>query len=342
MDADGNPTGAVNTAGYNIHAPVLAARPDAVSAAHTHTAFGTPWSANVEPFRAISQESVGLRLRSGVVRRRRGQGAVLRRGKRIATALGDTKLCILRNHCGGANQQPHQLGEGEDEGEIEEQLDRIGREVLGWFGEHKCLHEPTALRPAATTGQETVPAPTGWRMFQWLLASRIRSMPTRRTTPLMSTADTHQHDDHPNSNEPLASDRCKRAVHPDARAAEVEQDACGTHGPERRRQRIGRVERHLLHRHCRQDHAGDDWCVGIGVDVTCDLAPLDRRSLLGAVFERRLHPVEVGPPEQAGEDTGNDERHDRLSGEAAIVVERDDDRVSDRHDDLRPERRWRE
>ena len=86
-------------------------------------------------------------------------------GKRIATALGDTKLCILRNHCGGANQQPHQLVEREDEGEIEEQLDRIGCEVLGWFGEHKCLHELTALRPAAITGQETAPAPTGWRMF---------------------------------------------------------------------------------------------------------------------------------------------------------------------------------
>ena len=56
-DADGNPTGAVNTAGYHIHHPMLAARPDAVSASHTHTAFGTPWSANVEPFRAISQES---------------------------------------------------------------------------------------------------------------------------------------------------------------------------------------------------------------------------------------------------------------------------------------------
>src|ERR1041385_2075837 len=43
-DADGNSTGAVNTAGYNIHYPLLAARPDVVSASHTHTAFGTPWS----------------------------------------------------------------------------------------------------------------------------------------------------------------------------------------------------------------------------------------------------------------------------------------------------------
>ena len=54
---DFEPTGAVNTAGFNIHSPVLAARPEAVSAAHTHTQFGTPWAANVEPFRAISQES---------------------------------------------------------------------------------------------------------------------------------------------------------------------------------------------------------------------------------------------------------------------------------------------
>jgi ribulose-5-phosphate 4-epimerase/fuculose-1-phosphate aldolase len=56
-DADGNSTGAVNTAGYNIHHPLLATRPDVVSASHTHTAFGKPWSANVEPFRAISQEA---------------------------------------------------------------------------------------------------------------------------------------------------------------------------------------------------------------------------------------------------------------------------------------------
>ena len=56
-DAAGDYTGAVNTAGYNIHAPLLEARPEVVSAAHTHTQYGTPWSANVEPFSAISQES---------------------------------------------------------------------------------------------------------------------------------------------------------------------------------------------------------------------------------------------------------------------------------------------
>jgi len=54
---EGPDAGGINYAAHNIHWPVLAARPDLVSAAHTHTPFGTPWSANVEPFLAISPES---------------------------------------------------------------------------------------------------------------------------------------------------------------------------------------------------------------------------------------------------------------------------------------------
>lgn len=67
-DADGNATGAVNTAGYNIHHPLLAARPDVVSASHTHTAFGTM----VSQRRAVSRAQSGgvcLRVRSGPLRR---------------------------------------------------------------------------------------------------------------------------------------------------------------------------------------------------------------------------------------------------------------------------------
>ncbi|MEZ5294701.1 MAG: class II aldolase/adducin family protein [Ilumatobacteraceae bacterium] len=82
---DFEPTGAVNTAGFNIHSPVLAARPEAVSAAHTHTQFGTPWAANVEPFRAISQESCVVR--PGDVRRREVEVLSYDGGKRIAAAL---------------------------------------------------------------------------------------------------------------------------------------------------------------------------------------------------------------------------------------------------------------
>ena len=54
---EGAPGIGINHAAYNIHQPILAAHPELHSAAHTHTAFGTPWSAHVEPFRALSQES---------------------------------------------------------------------------------------------------------------------------------------------------------------------------------------------------------------------------------------------------------------------------------------------
>ena len=38
--------GAINTAAYYIHHPILMARPDLVSAAHVHTGWGTPFSAD--------------------------------------------------------------------------------------------------------------------------------------------------------------------------------------------------------------------------------------------------------------------------------------------------------
>ena len=97
-DADGKPTGAVNTAGYNIHAPLLAARPDVVSAAHTHTGYGTPWSANVAPFRAISQESCAYVFDQALFDDEEVEVLSTDGGKRIAAALGDRKFCILRNH----------------------------------------------------------------------------------------------------------------------------------------------------------------------------------------------------------------------------------------------------
>ena len=97
-DADGNATGAVNTAGYYIHHPLLAARPDIVSASHTHTAFGTPWSANVEPFRALSQEACAFVFDQALFDDEEVEVLSIDGGKRIAAALGNRKFCILRNH----------------------------------------------------------------------------------------------------------------------------------------------------------------------------------------------------------------------------------------------------
>ena len=162
-DTDGNPTGAVNTAGYNIHAPVLAARPDAVSAAHTHTQFGTPWAANVEPFRALSQESCAFVFDQALFDDEEVEVLSYDGGKRIATSLGDSKLCILRNH--------GLLTVG---GSVEE--------AVGWFVMAERVAEVHVKAPAgkaisdeaaAVAAATLAPAPTGWRLFQWLLRSVV-------------------------------------------------------------------------------------------------------------------------------------------------------------------------
>jgi ribulose-5-phosphate 4-epimerase/fuculose-1-phosphate aldolase len=157
-DADGNLTGAVNTAGYNIHAPILAARPDAVSAAHTHTQFGTPWSANVEPFRAISQESCAFVFDQSMFDDEEVEVLTIDGGKRIAAAIGESKLCILRNHG----------------------LLTVGRSVeaaVGWFVMAERVAEVHVKAPAgrpisdeaAQIAAATLsPEPTGWRVFHWL------------------------------------------------------------------------------------------------------------------------------------------------------------------------------
>jgi ribulose-5-phosphate 4-epimerase/fuculose-1-phosphate aldolase len=48
VDSNGNVDPGINITAYNIHWPIHEARPDVVCAAHTHTPYGTPWSANAE------------------------------------------------------------------------------------------------------------------------------------------------------------------------------------------------------------------------------------------------------------------------------------------------------
>ena len=50
--------GPINTAAYHIHHPILMARPDAVSATHVHTGWGTPFAAEVRP--AVFLGAAGL------------------------------------------------------------------------------------------------------------------------------------------------------------------------------------------------------------------------------------------------------------------------------------------
>ncbi len=94
--ADGE--GGINVAAYYIHAPILAARPDAVSACHVHTTWGTPFSAEVRPIEPISQESCIFFEDHAIFDDEEVQVQSVEGGKRIAESLGPHRAVILRNH----------------------------------------------------------------------------------------------------------------------------------------------------------------------------------------------------------------------------------------------------
>lgn len=163
VDPDGNgvagPTAAgVNHAAYHIHAPILAARPDLNSAAHTHTPFGTSWSANVAPFQPISQESCALVFDQSLYLGEDLEVISTDGGHRIAEAMGSSTVCILRNH--------GLLTGGKSPGE-----------AVGWFVAAERIAEVHVKAPAAKPISEEAAkavetslnaADMGWRLFQWL------------------------------------------------------------------------------------------------------------------------------------------------------------------------------
>lgn len=155
---EGPDAGGVNTAGYNIHHPILRARPDINSAAHTHTQFGTAWSANVEPFRAISQEACSFVFNQGLYEGEDLEVDSPDGGDRIAQAMGTNTLVILRNHgllTGGLSPA----------------------EAVGWFvlaervaevhvkaPDGKAISDEMAKHIAVTFEDPAM----GWRTWQWL------------------------------------------------------------------------------------------------------------------------------------------------------------------------------
>ncbi len=90
--------GLINKAAYFIHHPILTARPDAVSATHVHTGWGTPFSAEVRPIEPISQESCVFFEDHAIFDDEEVDIQSTEGGKRIAVALGSNRAVILRNH----------------------------------------------------------------------------------------------------------------------------------------------------------------------------------------------------------------------------------------------------
>lgn len=90
--------GFVNIAGYYIHHPILRTRPEAVSAVHVHTGWGTPFSAEARLFENITQESCIFFEDHALFDDEEVQVQSTQAGQRIADALGNNRAIILRNH----------------------------------------------------------------------------------------------------------------------------------------------------------------------------------------------------------------------------------------------------
>ncbi len=90
--------GVLNMAAYYIHYPILRSRPDAVSAAHVHTGWGTPFSAEVRPVEPITQEACVFFEDHAIFDDEEVQVQSVEAGQRIADALGSHRAVILRNH----------------------------------------------------------------------------------------------------------------------------------------------------------------------------------------------------------------------------------------------------
>ena len=91
------PRGA-NAPAYFIHWPILAARPDILSAAHTHTPHGTPFAAEARGIEPITQEACVFFEDCAVFDDDEVQVQSIACGGRIAQALGRRRGLVLRNH----------------------------------------------------------------------------------------------------------------------------------------------------------------------------------------------------------------------------------------------------
>ena len=91
-------SGDVNPAGFVIHAQIHAARPEVVSAAHSHSVHGRAWSTLARPLDPLTQDACAFYEDHDVYD---GFGGVVldtEEGKRIADRLDRHKALILRNH----------------------------------------------------------------------------------------------------------------------------------------------------------------------------------------------------------------------------------------------------
>jgi ribulose-5-phosphate 4-epimerase/fuculose-1-phosphate aldolase len=88
----------VNQAAFAIHSQVHQARPEVVSAAHSHSVHGRALSALGQLLEPITQDVCAFYQDHSLFDDYTGVVTDLEEGKRIAAALGGNKAVVLRNH----------------------------------------------------------------------------------------------------------------------------------------------------------------------------------------------------------------------------------------------------
>ena len=88
----------VNVAAFAIHSQIHQARPDVVAAAHAHSTYGKSWSSLGRLLDPLTQDACSFYEDHSLFDDYTGVVLDTQEGKRIATALGDRKAAILRNH----------------------------------------------------------------------------------------------------------------------------------------------------------------------------------------------------------------------------------------------------
>ncbi len=159
---EGDPERAYMPPAYDIHAPIHDARPEVVSAAHTHTPYGTPFAALGEGFRPICQEACMFFEEHGVYTGAEVSVDSIEVGKRIAVALGEARAVILRSH--GLLT----VGASVDE-------------AVGWFVMAERTAEVHVKAPGAVAipdsdaraARDDLGPGDGWKRFQWLVATLV-------------------------------------------------------------------------------------------------------------------------------------------------------------------------
>ena len=154
---------AANPAAFHIHAPIHAARGDVIGAIHTHTPYGTPFSALAEPLPMSSQEAAAFYGLQGVFEGEELNVTDLQTGCSIAEALGDGRLVILANHG----------------------LLTVGTSVASAVGFYLNAERAAEVAVKAPHGRQISSSAAqevhasvgnelnGWHIFQWLVRSRL-------------------------------------------------------------------------------------------------------------------------------------------------------------------------